>query len=187
VALATQKLFKDTYGLEPGYLQYLTGIIMLPWSIKIIYGILSDSVPIFGSRRRSYLYIGAVLQIFSMSMLSAHIVMSAELATVMLFLSNVAIAMSDVVLDSLMVVQSRIDPKHGSEDLQTWSWFCCSLGGIFGSITAAFITESYHPSYCFAISMFISFVIVYQTMRLNPQAENLDFRSNEDEAIAQEE
>jgi hypothetical protein len=35
--------------------------------------------------------------------------------------------------------------------------------------------------------MFISFLIVYQTMRLNPQAENLDFRSNEDEAIAQEE
>lgn len=36
---------------------------------------------------------------------------NAEIATVTLFFSNVAIAMSDVVLDSLMVVQSRIDPK----------------------------------------------------------------------------
>jgi hypothetical protein len=104
VGLATQKVFKDTYGLEPGYTQYLTGIIMLPWSIKIIYGFLSDNVPIFGSRRRSYLYIGALIQIMSMGAMSMNMFKSAELASVLLFLSNVAIAMSDVVLDSLMVV-----------------------------------------------------------------------------------
>lgn len=104
MALAAQKLFKDTYGLEPSYLQFLTGIIMLPWSIKIVYGFLSDNVPVFGSRRRSYLYIGAVFQIFSMSMMSANIVMTAEVAASMLFIANLAVAMSDVVLDSLMVV-----------------------------------------------------------------------------------
>lgn len=149
--------------------------MMLPWSIKIIYGILSDTVPIFGSKRRSYLYIGAMLQIFSMSMMSANFVLTAELATALLFLSNMAVAMSDVVLDSLMVVQSRVDPENGSEDLQSWSWMCCAFGGIFGSVAAAFITESFDPSYCFAISMVISFVIVYQTMALNPQAENSNF------------
>lgn len=117
VALATQKLFKDTYSLEPSYNQYLSGVIMLPWSIKIIYGFLSDNVPIFGSRRRSYLYIGALMQIFAMSAMSSNVVPTAEVAAAMMFISNVSVAMSDVVLDSLMVVQSRIDPKHGSEDL----------------------------------------------------------------------
>jgi hypothetical protein len=42
-------------------------------------------------------------------------------------------------------------------------------------VIAAIITESYHPSYCFAISMSISFVIVYFTLRLNPNAENANF------------
>jgi hypothetical protein len=98
-----------------------------------------------------------------MGAMSMDVFKSAELASVLLFLSNIAIAMSDVVLDSLMVVQSRLDPKYGSEDLQSWSWFFCSFGGIFGSITAAFLTESYDPKYCFAISAALSFVIVYQT------------------------
>ena len=84
---------------------------MLPWSIKIIYGFLSDNVPIFGSRRKSYLYIGALIQILSMGAMALELFKNAEIATVTLFFSNVAIAMSDVVLDSLMVVQSRIDPK----------------------------------------------------------------------------
>ena len=30
-------------------------IIHIPWSIKIIYGLLSDNVPLFGTRRKSYL------------------------------------------------------------------------------------------------------------------------------------
>lgn len=111
------KLFKDKYGLEPGYTQYLAGIIMLPWSIKIVYGFLSDNVPLFGSKRRSYLYIGALIQILSMGAMTTDQFTSAEVACVFLFLSNIAIAMSDVVLDSLMVVQSRLDPKYGSEDL----------------------------------------------------------------------
>ena len=77
---------------------------MLPWSIKIIYGFLSDNVPIFGSRRRSYLYIGAFIQIISMSVMALNLIMTAERAAAFLFFSNVSVAMSDVVLDSMMVV-----------------------------------------------------------------------------------
>jgi hypothetical protein len=72
--------------------------------------------------------------------MAINVTKNAEMAAMMLFFSNVAIAMSDVVLDSLMVVQSRLDPKYGSEDLQSWSWFSCSLGGIFGTLAAAVLT-----------------------------------------------
>src|SRR5215470_17721850 len=33
----------------------------LPWTIKMVFGELVDSVPIFGSQRRSYIVIGAAL------------------------------------------------------------------------------------------------------------------------------
>ena len=35
---------------------YLT-IVHIPWSFKILYGLISDNVPLFGTRRKSYLII----------------------------------------------------------------------------------------------------------------------------------
>lgn len=32
-------------------------IIHIPWSVKIIYGIISDNLPIAGTRRKSYIVI----------------------------------------------------------------------------------------------------------------------------------
>lgn len=33
----------------------LTGLSSIPWMVKPLYGFISDSVPLFGYRRRSYL------------------------------------------------------------------------------------------------------------------------------------
>ena len=77
---------------------------MLPWSIKIIYGFLADTVPLYGSKKRSYLYVGAFVQMLAMTVMSAEITMPVEIALSMLFLANFAIAISDVVLDSILVI-----------------------------------------------------------------------------------
>ena len=68
-----------------------------------------------------------------------------QLATWMLFMSNLSIAFSDVIVDSLMVIQARKFPDSGAEDLNSFSWTCMSVGGFFGSIAAAFLTEKYEP------------------------------------------
>ena len=39
----------------------LTSVAAFPWVVKPLYGFLSDTVPIFGYRRRSYLVICGVL------------------------------------------------------------------------------------------------------------------------------
>ena len=61
VHLASADLFKAYYHLEPGRIQTLQAFTFLPWSIKIVYGLVSDNVPICGSRRKSYLLIAAIL------------------------------------------------------------------------------------------------------------------------------
>ena len=61
VALASANLFKDHYGLDPGYVQVLNSFTMLPWSFKIFYGLISDNFPIYGSKRRSYCVILSAL------------------------------------------------------------------------------------------------------------------------------
>ena len=39
----------------------MTGLGAAPWVVKPVYGFLSDTVPIFGYRRRSYLIICGLL------------------------------------------------------------------------------------------------------------------------------
>ena len=61
VYLASSDLFKSVYKLDPGDVQTIQAFTFLPWSLKIVYGLISDNFPIYGSRRKSYLLIGALL------------------------------------------------------------------------------------------------------------------------------
>jgi BT1 family len=40
----------------------INGFVQLPWTIKPIFGFISDKLPIFGYRRKSYLIITTVLE-----------------------------------------------------------------------------------------------------------------------------
>jgi len=53
--LATQYLFKDDLRFSPSQLALVTGVITAPWVLKPVFGFVSDSLPIFGMRRRPYL------------------------------------------------------------------------------------------------------------------------------------
>jgi len=59
--LAVKDLFKTYMGLDPGEMQVYTSMIHLPWSFKILYGLISDNVPLCGTRRKSYLIIMGIL------------------------------------------------------------------------------------------------------------------------------
>ena len=53
---------KEDLSLSPAELASAAVWFTLPWAVKVVFGELADSVPIFGSRRRSYVLIGAALQ-----------------------------------------------------------------------------------------------------------------------------
>jgi len=94
-----------------------------------------------------------------------------ELAVGLLFVSNMSVAFSDVIVDSLMVIQSRKYPDGGSEELNAFSWTCFSIGGLLGSFMAAILTQNFEPKYCFLYSSFMGFVIAAVALRLNIQIE----------------
>ncbi|SCM21459.1 folate transporter 1, putative [Plasmodium chabaudi adami] len=62
-------IFKDTYHLHPASLNILISIIKIPWAIKLLWGIISDTYPIFGYRRKYYLMFGSGLCILSLLIL----------------------------------------------------------------------------------------------------------------------
>ena len=91
-------------------MQIYISIIHIPWSFKILYGLISDNVPIFGTRRKSWLIIMGIIQfitIFSLAMTEPKDPLAVALILATASLSE---AFVNVVSDAIMVIQSRRDP-----------------------------------------------------------------------------
>jgi MFS family permease len=52
---------KESLSLTPSQLAGIAVWLTLPWTVKMVFGELVDTVPIFGSQRKSYILIGALL------------------------------------------------------------------------------------------------------------------------------
>src|SRR3989337_2286254 len=61
VAIAEAFWIKEALTLSPAELAAIAVWLTLPWTIKMVFGQLADSVPVFGSQRRAYVYLGASL------------------------------------------------------------------------------------------------------------------------------
>lgn len=61
VAIAEAFWVKEALTFSPADLAAIAVWLTLPWTIKMVFGQLADSVPILGSQRREYVFIGALL------------------------------------------------------------------------------------------------------------------------------
>src|SRR5262245_65454839 len=60
----------SSWGESPASLAGLMALLALPWSIKPAFGLLSDFVPLFGSRRRNYLLLANGMAAVSLLLLA---------------------------------------------------------------------------------------------------------------------
>jgi hypothetical protein len=54
---------KESLSFTPSQLAGIGVWLTLPWTVKMVFGELVDTVPIFGSERKSYILIGALAQL----------------------------------------------------------------------------------------------------------------------------
>ena len=62
-SLPIQYMLRDKLGLDQQQLSYFRSLVLIPWAIKPLYGLLSDFIPIFGYRRRSWYVVASSLGI----------------------------------------------------------------------------------------------------------------------------
>ena len=62
LVLAFLDMFKVQFDLEPADTQSYLAIMVLPWTPKLFYGIIADTFPICGSRKKSYIIIMGMIQ-----------------------------------------------------------------------------------------------------------------------------
>ena len=78
-------------------------MLALPWAPKIVYGLITDSFPLCGSRKKHYLILMGLVQAASCAVAMWDLP-DIRLLVAMMFLMTLANAMMDVVVDGLMVV-----------------------------------------------------------------------------------
>ncbi len=144
--LAVSFFLKDDLKLGPAEVSALLGIASIPWMVKPFFGFLSDGLPIFGYRRRPYLILSGLLGVGSWIAL-ATIVDSGAGATAAIALGSLSVAMSDVIVDSLVVERARNESVSAAGSLQSLCWGASSIGGLItayasGSLLAHFSVQT---------------------------------------------
>jgi predicted MFS family arabinose efflux permease len=97
-------------------------IVGLPWAIKPVFGLISDCLPIWGSRRRIYLILATTATAVSLGYLfwSPPTAESMNALLPLLFVACVGVAFSDVLADALMVEKGQ--PRGITGTLQSVQW-----------------------------------------------------------------
>ena len=136
--LAISFLFKDSFHLSPSEVDAYRGIAALPWIIKPLYGFLTDTVPLLGYRKKSYLIVAGLIGCSAWCVFSrASIVSTAVIAEIF---ASASVAFSDVVVDSIVVESSR----DGS-DLQTLCWGSRAVGDVLSAYFSGSLLEYVSP------------------------------------------
>ncbi|MEO1209429.1 MAG: folate/biopterin family MFS transporter [Cyanobacteria bacterium J06638_20] len=149
--LAISFFLKDELGLSPAQMSVLLGFAALPWMVKPLFGFISDGVPILGYRRRPYLVLSGVLGSAAWIAL-ATVVHNAWIAGVVIALSSLSVAVSDVIVDSLVVERARRESQSAAGSLQSLCWGTSALGGLMTAYFSGALLEKFSPSTLFAIT-----------------------------------
>ncbi|MEA5583558.1 folate/biopterin family MFS transporter [Nodularia harveyana UHCC-0300] len=140
--LAVSFFLKDELLLSPAQVSVILGIVALPWIIKPVFGFISDGLPIFGYRRRPYLILSGILGAISWISL-ATIVHSSWAATLAIALSSLSVAVSDVIVDSLVVERARVESQAAAGSLQSLCWGASALGGLLTAYFSGMLLEHF--------------------------------------------
>jgi folate/biopterin transporter len=149
--LAVSFFLKDDLGLTPAEVAALTGIATLPWTIKPLFGFISDGLPIAGYRRRPYLLLSGFLGAAAWLVL-AMVVQSAWAAILAITLSSLSVAIGDVIVDSLVVERARGESQGEAGTLQSLAWGASAVGGLMTAYLGGVLLEQVSTRTVFAIT-----------------------------------
>ncbi len=156
--LAVSFFLKDELGLSPANVSALFGIVALPWIIKPLFGFLSDGLPIFGYRRRPYLVLSGIIGTVSWIAL-ATVVHTPIAATCAIALGSLSVAISDVIVDSLVVERARVESQAEAGSLQSLCWGTTAVGSLITAYFSGLLLEHFTTRTVFGITALFPLIV----------------------------
>ncbi|KAJ3218938.1 hypothetical protein HK099_004868 [Clydaea vesicula] len=127
-------MFEEEFKLTPGEITNVDSTINIPWNIKMIYGLIFDSFPIFHRHDQPYLFLAAALQFMGFLGIAIKPWSStATAATAFFFMFSMGIATTDVLADAMIVKKAKQLGKAGGADFQTLCWISLQVGTLIGT------------------------------------------------------
>ena len=135
-------LFLDgTMKLSVAQITTLGSITTIPWVIKPLYGMISDSYPLFkGLRRKPYIFICCLLASFGWFVLiKGAFAKSYAMILTGMIMEAVGVAMTDVVIDGLAVQKSPNEDE--AKNIQTVCWGSRTVGALIAGFAGGWLLE----------------------------------------------
>ncbi len=156
--LAVSFFLKDELLLSPVQMSAIIGISTTPWMIKPLYGFISDSFPLFGYHRKPYILLSGIIGCAAWVCLGT-VVHTSSMATMMILLSSLSVAISDVIIDSIVVQRARIETEANVGSLQSLCWGTTAIGGLCTAYFSGLLLEYFSTRTVFLITALFPLVM----------------------------
>jgi MFS family permease len=141
---------KDTLGLSAAQTATFFSITTIPWLLKPLYGLISDFLPLFGRRRKSYFLLTSGIAAAMGLVLAAVGTYTYWLVAIFFTLMGLGLAFSDVLTDALMVEHGqRLDLTGPFQAIQ---WAAISFASILVGVGGGWLAEHKQLSLTFLIA-----------------------------------
>ena len=155
-------------GIHPDEKSAIEGVSLIPWQIKALFGILSDTIPIYGYHRTYYIVfagiVGTLVWIFLGFLIPiSMLINSTTFVSILLLLGNYSIASPDVMIDASIAEKSRNFP-HLASDMQTLCWVSFGVGKILSQFTSGPIYEALGSRGLFTLTGLTSIAILIPSL-----------------------
>ena len=178
--LAVSFFLKDELLLSPVQMSAIIGISTIPWMIKPLYGFISDILPLFGYHRKTYIFLSGIIGSAAWLSLGT-IVNSGPTATMMILLSSFSVALSDVIVDSIVVERARSESAEKLGSLQSLCWAISAIGGLCTAYFSGLLLEYFTTRTVFLITAlfpiitsFVAWLITEKPINKDDQKSNYD-------------
>lgn len=140
IAQPTRSLLRG-YGLGADEIAGFMLLVGIPWYLKPLFGLLTDFVPMLGSRRKSWLLLATLMATIGLVLAGTLELGAGTTGTLLLILllPCVGVALADVVADALMVEKGQ--PLRLTGRLQAVQWAALYGAGILTGITGGVLSE----------------------------------------------
>jgi MFS family permease len=146
---------KEKLGLSAAQVATFGWITLLPWMVKPVYGLLSDSFPLFGRRRKSYFMVTSALA--TCAALSLGTVQPMYWTLVLLIAAlGLGIAFTDVLTDALMVENGK--PLGLTGAFQSVQWAAINTATILVGLIGGYLAERRDLHAAYLVSAFFPFL-----------------------------
>jgi MFS family permease len=112
---------KTVHGWTPLQIAASLAVLDVPWVVKPLYGLVSDFLPLFGYRRRSYLLLSNLAAALAFAGVALVIAPGAIIGA--LLLTAIAMAISSTLCGALLVENGQRHDASGAFVNQQWLWY----------------------------------------------------------------